>query len=153
MKIKYSKKLMEYNRIDNQTDRIYNTYLASAGISEKTMWILYSAYTSDGATTQAEICENWCCVPQTIHSALKVLEKKEIVQLSFIEGNRKSKHISLTDKGIQMCRQIVEPLVCAENAAFARLTEDEQKQLIALTRKYSNALKKETAALSVGSGL
>ncbi len=148
--MKYNKKLMEYNRLDNQVDRLYSAYLSSVGISETAMWILYSAYTSNGAVTQAEICENWCCAPQTIHSALKVLEKKGFVQILLAEGNKKNKYIHLTDEGVIMCRRIVEPLVSAENKAFSKLTDEEQKQLVSLFRKYSNALKREMRTIKEG---
>ena len=76
---------------------------------------------------------------------LKVLEKQELVKLGYVEGYRKNKYIYLTEKGREICQRKVEPLIQTENAAFSRLTEKEQVQLVALTRKYSDALKEESA--------
>ena len=143
MKTIFSKKLMEFNRLDNLMVQVYNGYLSSNGISMTTMWIIYSTYISNGTSTQKDICENWCCVPQTINSALKVLEKNGVVELSFTEGNRKSKQIRLTDKGMKLCMQLVEPLIHAENKAFSILTETEQELLVSLSQKYIEALQNE----------
>ena len=143
MKTRYSKNLMYYNQLDSKIDRIYHDYLSVSGFSLTTMWILYSAYTSERTPTQSEICETWRCSPQTINSALKVLEKKEIVQLNFAAGNRKNKYIHLTDRGMELCEQLVEPLIEAENLAFSVLTVEEQENLIALFQKYSDALDNE----------
>ena len=78
-----------------------------------------------------------------INSALKVLEKNGVVELSFAEGNRKSKQIRLTDKGMKLCMQLVEPLIHAENKAFSILTETEQELLVSLSQKYIEALQNE----------
>ena len=74
---------------------------------------------------------------------MKVLEKKEIVQLNFAARNRKNKYIHLTDRGMKLCEQLVEPLIQAENRAFSVLTVEEQENLIALFQKYSDALDNE----------
>lgn len=143
MKTKYSKNLMDYNQLDSKIDRIYHDYLSASGFSLTTMWILYSAYTGERTPTQSEICETWRCSPQTINSALKVLEKKKIVELKLAAGNRKNKYIHLTDSGMELCEQLVEPLIEAENLAFSVLTVEEQENLIALFQKYSDALDHE----------
>lgn len=147
MEIIMNKNLLEFNRLDNLLDQVYNSYLSSNGISMTTMWILYFTYMSNGTSTQKDICENWFYVSQTINSALKVLEKNGVVELYFAEGNRKSKQIRLTDKGVKQCIELVEPIIRAENNAFSVLTEAEQELLVSISKKYIDALQKEISLL------
>ena len=138
--------LIELNRVDNEMEQIFNGYLSASGISMTTMWILYSAYTGNGTTTQREICDNWFCAPQTINSAMKLLEKNGVIELLYADGNRKSKQVHLTQIGIEMCERLIYPLISAENEAISSLTVDEQTLLVALLAKYKNALKQVLVA-------
>ena len=81
--------------------------------------------------------------PQTVNSALKGLERQGIIVLTPIPGNQKNKRIGLTEKGEEMTRQIIYPLILAEQRTFQGLSEEERKALLSLTKKYVGLLQSE----------
>ena len=132
--------MAEFNRLYKETDGIYTRYAASQGISPTAMCVLYSLYTDIGPCTQTQLVEDWGIPMQTVNSCLKGLEKNGDVRLEFANGNRKRKCILLTDQGKNVAERIVAPLVSAENCAMDALSTQEQRQLMALTRKHSSLL-------------
>ncbi len=139
---------IQYNRSYKELDIIYHRYAASCGLSDSAFWLLY--YIADQSTkyTQREICADWSVSPQTINTALKQLEQKQIVTLKAVGTNRKNKVISLTSKGIKLVSKTIQPVLEAEQNAFASLKESEQKQLLKLTQKQIALLRESMNQIS-----
>ena len=74
---------------------------------------------------------------------MKALERQEIIALVPIPGNQKNKRIALTKKGEEMTREIIHPLILAEQRTFQGLSEEERKALLSLTKKYVGLLQSE----------
>ena len=135
--------LAAFNQLYKKMDEIYHLYAKEMGISDTTLWLLYSLYEDDSAYTQRELCSIWQLPPQTVNSALKGLERQGIIVLTPIPGNQKNKWIGLTEKGEEMTRQIIYPLILAEQRTFQGLSEEERKALLSLTKKYVGLLQSE----------
>lgn len=136
-----SKEMAEWNRGYKETEHIYAHYAASHGVSATTLCMLYALYTADIPCTQSQLVADWGIPMQTVNSCLKNLEKSGMVCMEYREGNRKNKYIGLTAEGERLCDQIVAPMVQAENAAFAALTQEEQTLLLQISRKYNSLLR------------
>ena len=135
--------LAVFNQLYKKMDEIYHLYAKRMGISDTALWLLYSLYEEGTAYTQRELCSIWQLPPQTVNSALKGLERQGIIVLTPIPGNQKNKWIGLTEKGEEMTRQIIYPLILAEQRTFQGLSEEERKALLSLTKKYVGLLQSE----------
>jgi DNA-binding MarR family transcriptional regulator len=135
--------LAVFNQLYKKMDEIYHLYAKRMGISDTALWLLYSLYEEGTAYTQRELCSIWQLPPQTVNSALKALERQEIIALVPIPGNQKNKRIALTKKGEEMTREIIHPLILAEQRTFAGLTEAEREALLSLTQKHVDLLQEE----------
>lgn len=144
MSEKITTQLTTYNQTYKEIDEIYRNYAKVYGLSEATFWVLYSLWESGDVCSQRELCSNWSYPPQTINSALKVLEKKGFIELAFVPGNRKNKQILFTSTGRALAERVLKPLLQAECNAFSGLTDQERAMLLSATQKYIALLKKET---------
>lgn len=135
--------LAVFNQLYKEMDAIYHLYAKRFGISDTAFWLLYSLYEGNTAYTQRELCSTWHYPPQTINSALKSLEKQEVIALKPVSGNQKNKQIVLTEKGEKIAERVVAPLVVAEQRTFKSLKEKERKALLSLTQKYADLLQTE----------
>ena len=81
--------LAVFNQLYKKMDEIYHLYAKRTGISDTALWLLYSLYEEGTAYTQRELCSIWQLPPQTVNSALKALERQEIIALVPIPGNQK----------------------------------------------------------------
>lgn len=135
--------LAEYNQLYKEMDEIYHLYAKKHGVSDTTLWLMYSLYLNDAENTQSEICSAWHYPPQTINSALKRMEKQGLILLDAVPGNQKNKLIKLSEKGREIIEKAIAPLVEAEQKAFQGLKPKEKAALFALTRKYTQLLRSQ----------
>ena len=135
--------LEAFDRLYRKMDNIYHIYTRSCGFSDMALWLLYSLYKDGRVYTQRELCALWHSPPQTVNSALKSLERREIIRLEPVPGNKKSKAVVLTAQGNDAVQRVVVQLVRAEQAAFGKLTEEERKALLRVTEKYISGLQEE----------
>ena len=136
----YTDPLREFNQLYREVDELYHRYAKAQGISDMTLWLLYSLYEREGVYTQRELCAAWHCPPQTLNSALKGLEAKGLILLQTTDKNRKNKQVLLTEQGRAVAQSIIAPLMLAERRALQSLGEAEQAALLTLTRRYVELL-------------
>ena len=138
--MEYVEKLFEYNEIIKENDDVYRRLAKSFGMSQCTFWILYSLRTAPAPMTQSELCKLLYEPKQTVNSALKKLETEGYLTLT--QGSdRRSKVITLTQKGSALAGRSADRVISAEEHAILSLSEAEQNMLISLFRKYTNAFK------------
>lgn len=135
-----SKKLEIINQVCDRIDAIYYRYASAFGVTETELCVLYSLLEHDGEYLQSDIGRDWHCSLQTVHTAIKNMEKKGLIELICQTGNKKNKYIHLTETGKELSNRIMVPLLDAEEKAFDMLSEEEQDILIPLWQKYANAL-------------
>ncbi len=128
-----------YNQLYKEMDNLYHLYAKRHGISDAHLWLLYSLYEKQ-EHTQREISTLWHYPPQTVNSALKSLEKRGLIALKPLPGNRKNKLVGLTQEGKAVAEQIIGPLIAAEQKAFCGLKKEEREELLSLTSRYAELL-------------
>ena len=132
-----------FNQAHKKMNVIYHNYAKSAGLSDAAFWLIYSLYERGRPCTQKDLCNSWLYAPQTINTALKGLEQKGLIALSFLPGNKKNKQISFTKDGEALLQMKILPLVQAEERSFERLGEEEREKLITITQKHIALLEEE----------
>lgn len=139
--------LKTYNQICKEMDIVYHNYAKKCGLSDMAYWILYSMAENDKFFTQRDFCNEWFFAPQTVNSALKDLEKKDIVFLETVSGNKKNKLIKPTENGKRFIESYISPLIRAECESFEALSKKECEQMLFTTKKYISVLKDKIGAL------
>ena len=142
-----SERLKTYNQICKEMDILYHGYAKKCGLSDMAYWILYSMAECDGSFTQRDFCNDWFFAPQTVNSALKDLEKKGIVFLESVPGNKKNKLICLTDLGKTFMEERILPLMKIECESFETLSQEECEGMLSASKKYVSALKERIGVL------
>jgi DNA-binding MarR family transcriptional regulator len=92
-------------------------------------------------TTGAELARKAFVTPQTMHTMLTTMERKELITRKAIAGNGKSFSVSITSKGTKVLKDAESALAGIFNAAGVALTPDEHAKLEQLLRKLSLGLK------------
>lgn len=136
-----------YNKIGKESDIVYHKYAKSFGLSDMAYWILYSIAESDKLFTQRDFCHDWFFAPQTVNSALKDLEKKDMIRLESVAGNKKAKWIQPTENGKKFIEKAILPLMRAERESFEALSPEECECMLSISKKYLSVLKEKIDAL------
>lgn len=141
-------KLTRFNQIYKEMDIIYHNYAKSIGISDTAFWILYCISEKNGSFTQRELCKDWSFSPQTLNSALKDMEKRGLISLDPVPGNKKNKSLNLTQSGKKLCDETILPLMQAESESFSAISEEDFEKMMSSTEQYTKALRKNAEELS-----
>jgi DNA-binding MarR family transcriptional regulator len=129
---------------------LYDEYMKSKGMLMNTFFVLKALYYANNGLTQKQICEISHNSKQNVSLIIKNLLIEGYVVLSENEEDRRNKIVMLTDKGCTYSKSTVQHIARAEDRAMEQLTEKEQKQLLALSEKFTKLLtecvngKKET---------
>ncbi len=142
--------LEEFYHSYNEIDRFYSVIAHSAGLSDCAYCLMFDIAKNGGAAALSTMCGEWAYTKQTISSAIKSLEGKGLIELSFVEGSRKNKMASLTEAGRKLSERFVDPAAMAEFRALEALSAQEREQLVALTRRYADALAHELSQVAEG---
>ena len=132
--------LIEDNQLFRELDNLYHNYAKSCGLSDSTLWILYSIYEDKEIHTQKDLCESWSYSKQTVNSSMKNLIANGYIKLTALSDNIKNKQMVLTESGEKLVQRFIAPLMNAEQNAFSRLSGNEQNEFLKLTKKHINLL-------------
>lgn len=139
--------LRTYNQICKEMDIVYHNYAKGCGLSDMSYWILYSIAEADEYFTQRDFCHEWFFAPQTVNSALKDLEKREIIFLEAVPGNKKNKLIKPTEKGKKFINEFIIPIINSECESFETMSAEECTLMLSTTKKYISILKEKISKL------
>ena len=145
--MKHIDHLYEYNEIIKENDEIYRHLAKGFHMPECTFWILYTLRTAQAPMAQSELCRMLYEPKQTVNSALKKLEAEGFLSLA-VGNDRRSKTITLTDKGETLSDQTVDLVISAEKHALLSLEETEQDIFLQLFHKYTDSLKQQIEELN-----
>lgn len=140
-------KWQELNNILGEMQALYHQIAHEIGISDSTFDILYTLATEERDYTQSDICKITGANRQTINSAIRKLERDEILYL--VPQNKKSMRICLTEKGNAYLKEKIEPIIAMENTVYEEWSEDDVNRCIYLARKYCKDLEREHRLNSV----
>ncbi|MCM1256424.1 MAG: MarR family transcriptional regulator [Roseburia sp.] len=142
MKKNVQQQIVQFNRMFKRYDDIYRRAAKKFDLPELALWIIY-VLRENTKCTQKDIVEQLLHSKQSIHSSLKVLEKKGYVKLECLEDDRRSKYVSLTEKGLSLARDTADKIVAAENLAFLRLTDTEREVILNMFERLTSILEEE----------
>ncbi len=123
-----------YNRIISEIDEVYHEIAVRQGFSDSAMTILYLLSDNDGKCRLTDLIKSSGVSKQTINSALRKLEKDEIVYLEPAGG--KSKRVCLTDKGFAITHETVDKVLNIEKTIYSSWSAEEWKLYVELTERY-----------------
>ena len=142
-------KPIELDYLYNAADKLYGRFARECGVSNCAYWMLYDLARDGGAIPITRLCGDWSYSKQTINSALKSLEARELIHLEYVAGSRRNKLAVMTDAGAAFAARHIRPAMEAEERAFCTLTPEERAIMMTLTRKYTAALEAEFARMAV----
>ena len=137
MKRSYEK-MNKLNSVLGETAGLYRKLNILLDLSDSVSDILYLLYANDGCYPVRGLCMDLDIPKQTVNSALRRLEKEDILLLETISG--KKKRAVLTEKGKQFCDNAIAPIFQIENSVFAEFSPSELETFITLHEKYNAVL-------------
>ena len=135
------RQMTEYNRLFKEEDGLYRAASRRLDLPETELWILY-LLRLEGSCTQRELRERMVQARQSVNTALKAMERRGVIAMTPAEGDRRSRTIRLTERGEALAAEAADPILAAEAAAMASLSERERETLLRLWEKYVAALAK-----------
>ena len=138
-------KTEEYTYLAGEINALYHEAAVKMGISDSVQNILYVLCEKGGKCLQSEISKLTGISRQTINSAIRKLEKEEIVYLK--QGKGRNTILCLTEKGKKYSSEKINLLHEIENKIWNEWTAEEQQQYLILTKKYRDGLKKHLEAI------
>lgn len=139
MTIKQVHALKEFNRLTKEISDLYHDICIQLELSDSTFEILYTLAELGDGCCQKNICNYTFISKQTIHSAIRKLEKEGIITLQ--SGKGREMHIYLTPLGEQVMNEKIVPVIKMENEIFSRMEPSESQELLRLTEKYLTHLR------------
>lgn len=126
-----------------EADRIYYGFARRCGLSNCAYWMMYDIERADGPIALADLTSSWAYSKQTINSAIKSLEARGLIELSYAEGSRRNKTAAFTAAGRSFAERYIVPAQDAERRAFCSLAPADRAAILRLARAYTRALSAE----------
>lgn len=133
----------QYQAIRRKTDDEWDSVINNFGMAKGQVMIIWTLFSLGKPCTQKEICDDWYENKQTINSAAKKLIEEGYIDIAPSPENFREKLLTFTEKGKFLAMRTVEKMLAAEKRAFARLSENEQEELIRINKKHYDFLKEE----------
>lgn len=130
----------QYTFLAGEINALYHEAAVKMGISDSVQNILYVLCEKGGKCQQSEISKLTGISRKTINSAIRKLEKEELVYLE--QGKGRNTILCLTEKGEKFSSEKIGSLHEIENKIWNEWTVEEQQQYLTLTKKYRDDLKK-----------
>ena len=143
---------LKFNQLYRRQCNLYHTYAAACHFSDTAFSILYCLCEEEPDEhtppfTQHELA-TLCSLPrQTVNSAISGLVKNGYVSLTQLAGAGNTKAVCLTEKGKQICRQMIDPLIQAEQHSLAQMTSKEVELCLELSVRQLDLFEKELALI------
>ncbi len=136
-----SKEMHRFTYLIGETDNTYHELALKVGLSDSAMLVLYTLSDMGGECSLQTICSFSGLAKQTVNSALRKLEREEVVILK--QQNGRNKNVKLTDKGMKLAENTVAKIMKIENEIMESWTKEEVQQYLSLTERYLNMLKEK----------
>lgn len=134
-----------FNYIVNEINSFYHEMTVKLGLSDSEFLILYVLNENSFECNQSEIYKNSGVSRKTINSTLQKMRREGYLTIS--QGNGRNTLVSLTDKGKELIKDSVDPIVMIENALYDDWSKEEIDIYHNLTQKYLNEIKEKAKAL------
>lgn len=135
--------LNDYFSTFKEADALYSSLARRSGLSDAAFWALYAIREAKDECTQKSIREQWSMSKQTVNSAINDLINEGFINLSEAQSDKRSKRITLSEKGNKFVEENIDVIFRLECSAFERLSGAERESLIAGSRKYLELFRME----------
>lgn len=122
-------------------DALYHQAALKLGMSDSVMFVLYLVYEKGGSCLLNTIRKEGSLNKQTLNSAIRRLERDDIICLEQSDG--RAKNVRLTEKGEEYARKTIARLFNAELSAFRGWTEEQISLYLELMEKYNNDFRRQ----------
>lgn len=129
-----------YCKFRDQQFALYDEYAKRHGMLMKTLLVVNVLYYAKEGLTQRDIGSRTFQSKQTVNLIIQNLLKEAYVTVEERKENKREKLVQMTAAGRAYCEKIVRHITWAEDTAMSMLTPEEQKQLIGLSRTFTNNL-------------
>lgn len=123
-------------------DRLYTRWAKRYGLTYASLFTLYVLYHHDNCTPSC-IAEFLSLTKQTVNSTLRRLEEDGIIAASPSQTDRRSQIVSLTEKGRQYTREVLEALYNMEERAFSGFSDRELGRIVNSNRQLAASIRRE----------
>lgn len=142
---KSEQKWRRFNYISNEINALFHEAALKMKMSDSELTILYTICNEGDGCLLSYIYKSSGISKQTINSAVRKLEKEEIVYLKNLDG--RSKKIFLTEKGQVEMETKVLRILEMENEIFRSWTEEEQEMYVELTQRFESSFREKVKEL------
>lgn len=140
-----SKEIHQINYLASEMDALYHRASLKMGISDSVSIILYTLYDAGGSCLLRDICIATGASKQTLNSALRGLEAKQLLRLE--QHNGRAKRVVLTETGAAFAKGTVGRLFQAEIDALESWPEEEIQLYVRLMEKHTESLRQQIEQL------
>ena len=135
-----------YYKFRDEQFALYDEYAKRNGLLMKTLLVVNALFYDDccakGGLTQKEICQRTFQSKQTVNLIIKNLLADGHVTVTEVPENKRTKIVRMTETGRACYARVVRHITWAEDKAMSMLSPEEQKQLIDLSRTFTENLTK-----------
>lgn len=131
--------LKRYNHLVGEIDAVYHEASLKLGMSDSVSKILYTICNVGSSCLLHDICKQTGLSKQTVHSAIRNLEAKEMVTLELVDG--KAKKVCLTEKGEIFAQKTARRLIDMENSILSSWPKEDVQTYLELTERFLVDLK------------
>ncbi|MCM1045402.1 MAG: winged helix DNA-binding protein [Candidatus Gastranaerophilales bacterium] len=131
-----------YCKFRDEQFALYDEYAKRNGMLMKTLLVVNILFYAKEGLTQKAICSRTFQSKQTVSLIIQNLLKETYVTVEERKENKREKLVEMTDAGRAYYEKTVRHITWAEDTAMSMLTAEEQKQLIDLSRTFTENLTK-----------
>ena len=140
MKKEDKKNAYLYCKFRDEQFALYDAFAKRNGIMMNTFLVLNVLFYAKEGVTQRDICDKTFQSKQTVNLIIKHLLEDGYVTVTEVPENKRTKIVQMTEAGRSYCGKAVRHITWAEDTAMSMFSPEEQKQLIDLSRIFTNNL-------------
>lgn len=140
-----SKELRHYNYLIGELEAAYHEAALRLGVSDSEMRILYALQGGEGSLLLSEVIYESALSKQTVNSALRKLEKEELLYLQKVSG--RSKRVCLTEKGRDLAEASAGRLMELEDSIIGSWEPAELRLYLDLLQRYTESFRERITEL------
>lgn len=129
-----------YCKFRDEQFALYDEYAKRNGMMMKTLLVVNVLFYAMDGMTQKEISRRTFQSKQTVNLIIKNLLAENYVTVTEVPDNKRNKIVQMTDAGRAYYEKAVRHITWAEDTAMSLFTPEEQKQLIELSRTFTENL-------------
>lgn len=135
--------IRRFNELNSEIMALYHEASQRVGLSDAASFILYAVCEHSAGCTQSDICHASGLPRQTVHSAVRQLEKDGILAMEAGTGRRRL--LRLTPHGEEVVREKIVPIMELENAVARDFTAEDWSALHQLFSRFRDSFRARLA--------